>query len=488
MRGDGLGGAVTAATPGPCDAGAITAAAHREGAHPTATLAATILGSSVAFIDGSVVNVALPTLQHDLATSAAGVQWIVNAYLLPLGALVLLGGAAGDRYGRRRVFAAGLALFTLASLACAAAPGLELLLAGRAVQGVGAALLMPSSLAILGAAFSGEVRGRAIGTWAAAGAITGALGPVIGGWLVDNVGWRAIFLINLPIAAAALWLARHFVAETRDRADHPLDWLGAGLATVGLGLLTWGLTVLPECRGRDLAALAAGIVFLALFLGVEARGGNRAMMPLALFGGRTFVGVTLLTLFLYAALGGLLVLLPYLLIRVGHYPATAAGAAMLPVPILIGLGSRAMGRLSERIGPRWPLTLGPLIVAAGFALLVRVGPDDVAYWGVMFPALAVIALGMAISVAPLTTTVMGAVDADHAGSASGVNNAVARVAGLVATALLGLVLTGTAADPAFVGNFRAAAMVGAGLAALASLSAIALIAPKASRPAQLPAA
>jgi len=479
---------MTTAVPGPCDAGMINCATTRKQAHAFATLVATILGSSLAFIDGSVVNVALPTMQQALGASPAGVQWLVNAYLLPLGALVLLGGAAGDRFGRSRTFILGLAIFTAASLACALAPSLGLLLAGRAVQGVGAALLVPSSLAILGATFSGEARGRAIGTWAAAGAITGALGPVIGGWLVDSVGWRTIFLINLPIAASALWLAFRYVADIRDGADGGLDWKGTALATPGLGLVTWGLTMLSEPRGQDivvLAAIVAGASLIVLFLRLEAEQGDHAMMPMALFAGRTYVGVTLVTLFLYAALGGLLVLLPYLLIRVGHYPSTAAGAAMLPLPVLIGLGSRTMGRLSERVGPRWPLTIGPLGVAMGFALLVRVGDGHIAYWPVLFPALVVIAAGMAVSVAPLTATVMGAVSAGHAGSAAGVNNAVARVAGLVATALLGLVLTGAAQDAVFVAHFRVAALVGSGLAVLASLSAVALIAPKASAPGRL---
>jgi MFS family permease len=343
---------------------------------------------------------------------------------------------------------------------------------------------MPSSLAILGATFSGAERGRAIGTWAAAGAITGAVGPVVGGSLVDNVGWRAIFVINLPIASGALWLALRYVANTRDRSVRGVDWIGATLATAGLGMLTWGLTVLPDRGVRDAAtvgAVAAGIALLALFVAAEARQRGRAMMPLVLFGGRTFVGVTLLTLFLYAALGGLLVLLPYLLIRVGHYPAIAAGAAMLPLPILIGLGSRAMGNAAERIGPRWPLTAGPLVVAGGFALLIRVSPENVAYWPVVFPALLVLAVGLAISVAPLTATVMGTVDANHAGSASGVNNAVARVAGLIGTALIGLVLTNRAGTAGFVTAFRVAALVGAALSALAAASALVLIEPQRRR-------
>ncbi len=472
---------MVSATHGPCDTGVVNAAQSSTPAHPTATLAATILGSSVAFIDGSVVNVALATIQNDLGASTAGAQWLINAYLLPLGALVLLGGAAGDRYGRRRIFMLGLGLFALASAACAAAPTLGVLLAARALQGIGAALLMPASLAILGSAFAGEARGRAIGTWAAAGAVTGAIGPVLGGWLVDTAGWRAIFLINLPIAAAAMWLAWRFVATSRkDDADVPLDAEGAGLATLGLGALTWGLTLLSAARTAEpvaIGALALGVAALAGFLVAERRRGDRAMMPLALFTTATFVGVTLLTLFLYAALGGLLVLFPYLLIRIGHYDGTAAGAAMLPIPILMGLGSRAMGRLAERTGPRVPLTLGPLLVAGGFLLLSRIGMDRIGYWSTLFPALLVIGAGLAVSVAPLTATVMAAVDPRHVGAASGINNAVARVGGLLATALLGLVLANAGSDAAFVAAFRLAAMVGGALAVLAALSALALIGP-----------
>ncbi len=470
---------MSSAITAPCDAGVLAAAAPQEAAHASALLAATILGSSVAFIDGSVVNVALPAIQHDLAASAAATQWLINAYLLPMGALILIGGAMADRYGRRRIFAIGLGLFTIASLLCALAPNMHLLLAARSFQGVGAALLTPASLAMLGAGFAGPARGRAIGTWAAAGAITGAAGPVIGGWLIDTVGWRAIFLLNLPIACIAMWLAIRYVDETRDHSTAAvLDWRGASLATAGLGALAWALTVGPT-RGADTAVTISsigGVAALLAFVAVEARLGRRAMMPLALFGAKAFVGVTLLTLFLYGALSGLMVVLPYLLIRIGHYSATAAGAALLPLPIAIGLASRFVGRMAERTGPRLPLTLGPLIVAAGFALMARVTASDLAYWSTIFPALALIACGMAASVAPLTATVMSAVDADHVGAASGVNNALARVAALFATALVGVVLVSDATPDLFTAKFRIAAWVGAALAAAAGASAFALLA------------
>ena len=470
---------MSSAVTAPCDAGVLAAATPHQTTHASALLAATVLGSSVAFIDGSVVNVALPAIQQSLAASAAATQWLINAYLLPMGALILIGGAMGDRYGRRKIFGIGLGLFAVASLLCAAAPDMRLLLTARALQGLGAALLTPASLAMLGAGFSGPARGRAIGTWAAAGAITGAAGPVIGGWLIDTVGWRSIFLLNLPIACAAMWLAIRYVDETRDRsAVAALDWLGGSLATFGLGAIAWALTVMPV-RGTDsamMAVLSAGCAALIAFVVVEARLGARAMMPLALFASKAFVGVTLLTLFLYAALSGLMVVLPYLLIRIGHYPATAAGAALLPIPIAIGLASRLVGQLAERSGPRLPLTVGPLIVAAGFVLMVRVVSDDVAYWSTIFPALVLIACGMAASVAPLTATVMAAVDVDHVGAASGVNNAIARVGALLATALVGVVLVSDATPDIFVAQFRIAAWVGAALAAAAGASAFTLLA------------
>ena len=477
---------MSSAVTAPCDAGVLSSAAPRQAAHSSALLAATILGSSVAYIDGSVVNVALPAIQRDLAASAAATQWLINAYLLPMGALILIGGAVGDRFGRRRMFTIGLGLFTFASLSCALAPNMHQLLAARALQGVGAALLTPASLAMLGAGYSGPARGRAIGTWAAAGAISGGAGPVIGGWLIDTAGWRAIFLLNLPIACVAMWLAIRYIEETRDRsAGGPLDWVGASLATFGLGAVAWSLTVMSaEGTGAvAIAALLAGIGALIAFLVVEARLGARAMMPLALFGVTAFVGVTLLTLFLYAALSGLMVVLPYLLIRIGHDPATAAGAALLPIPIAIGLASRFAGRLAERTGPRLPLTVGPLIVAAGFALLSRVAASDLGYWSMIFPALMLIACGMAASVAPLTATVMAAVDADHVGAASGVNNAIARVGALLATVLVGVMLVSDAVPEVFIEQFRIAAWVGAALAAAAGASAFGLLAGAAAPPA-----
>lgn len=472
---------MTSATPGPCDAGVAIAAAPTGCGHSSATLAATILGSSVAFIDGSVVNVALPALARDLDAGPGELAWAINAYLLPLGALILLGGAAGDHYGRRRLFLAGLGIFLVASLICAAAPSLDVFLIGRALQGIGAACLMPNSLAILGASFSGEAQGKAIGTWAAAGAILGALGPLIGGWLVDSAGWRTIFLVNLPVGGVALWLGWRYVAESRASEDGtPLDWWGAVTATFGLGLVTWSLTA-SAGDGASLpllaATAAAGFGLLGAFLWLETRAGAAAMMPLALFATSTFAGLTVLTFFLYAALGGLFVLLPFLLIEVEGWSAIAAGSALLPLPVLIGLGSRAMGQVASKIGGRLPLTLGASITALGFVLFLRVGADGLNYWTDILPATLAVSVGMAISVAPLTSTVMASVDQRHVGAASGFNSAVARIGGLIATALLGFVFAGSGSSD-FVDGFRAAAAVGALSAGIAAAAALLLVSPE----------
>jgi EmrB/QacA subfamily drug resistance transporter len=443
------------------------------------TLAASILGSSLAFIDGSVVNVALPALAHGLHADPSSLSWAINAYLLPLGSLILLGGSLGDHFGRRLVFLIGLLLFAAASILSAVAPTFAWLLAGRAMQGTGAALLMPNSLAILGGAFSGEERGRAIGTWAAVGAIAGALGPIAGGWLVDTIGWRVIFIINIPVALAAGFLTWRFVAEQRESAGAArLDVLGAALATSMLGLLTWSLTEAASSH-RSIAwvwtTTIGGLSLLGIFLWHEKRLAGRALMPFAMFSSSSFVGLTLLTFFLYGSLGGLLVLLPFLLIQIHHWSALAAGSALLPVPVLIGLGSRLMGRVAARIGGRIPLSIGSVLVGVGLALYGRLGTATIDYWADVFPPTLLVALGMGICVAPLTTSVMASVDTDHVGVASGFNSAVARIAGLVATALLGLVFAKQDSSSAFIWAFDAAAWTGAASAGIAGASAIALI-------------
>ena len=428
----------------PCDeavirtgraAGGLAEAARRR------ALVATILGSSMAFIDGSVVNVALPSIQRELAAGVASMQWVVNAYLLFLGALVLVGGSLGDRFGRRTIFIGGIVVFTLASVACGLAPGAAPLIAARGAQGIGAALLVPSSLAIIGSVFDKAERGRAIGTWAGFGALTTALGPVLGGWLVDAISWRAIFFINVPLAVATVWLALGSVPDTRSLdAPRRLDWPGALLAILGLAGITYGL-IAASARGLTdplvLAALVGGAALFSGFVVVEARS-RGPMMPLAVFRSRDFVGANLVTLLLYFALGGVLFFLPYALIRAHGYTSAEAGAALLPFSVIMGSLSRVAGRLGDRFGPRLLLSAGPAIAAAGFALIALMSPSS-SYWTAILPGMAMLGLGMTISIAPLTTVVMGAVAGDHAGVASGINNAVARIAGLLAIAVLGLV-------------------------------------------------
>jgi EmrB/QacA subfamily drug resistance transporter len=465
----------------PCDETAGRPSAANACPDRRGTLIATVAGSSLAFIVGSIVNVALPSMQETFGAGASGAQWIVNAYLLPLGALVLIGGAIGDHYGRKRVFQVGLAVFIIACLLCAAAPSFPVLLLGRALEGVGAAMIAPNSLAIIADGFSGRERGRAVGTWAAAGAGAGALAPVLGGLLVDGPGWRWTFVAVIPVAAYAFVVAARSVRESRaDRGERaPLDWLGAGLAGTGLFALIWALIAMPE-RGttRDvIGALVAGVVLLAAFLAVERRKGDGAMTPLALFADSSFSGLSLLTFFLYAALGGLMVLLPYVLIRDVGYGATAAGAALLPLPVLLGVLSRtAGGALADRIGTRSILTVGSLLVCFCFVLLSLMPADGVSYWRDVLPGLVVLSLGMSASVAPLTSAVLSSAGDRYSGVASGVNNAVARIAGLVATALLGLVLLGPVESLA--AGFAAAALAGAGLSVLSAASAFILIRPE----------
>jgi EmrB/QacA subfamily drug resistance transporter len=414
-------------------------------------------------------------MQRGLATDLASIQWVVNGYLLSLASLILLGGSLGDRFGRRALFLIGLVGFAAASLACGFAPSALWLVAARIVQGAAAALLMPASLAIISVAYSGEQRGRAIGTWAAAGALTTALGPVFGGWLVDTIGWRSIFFINLPIALVAGLLALKLPRDSNAANAGASDVTGTLLAVLSLALLSYGLVAVGDGEPwRGAIALIAAVPLVWLFIRSE-RDAPAPVMPLSLFADSTFAGANALTVLLYAALSGALFLVPYLLIDVHGYSATAAGAAFLPFSALMGIGSRWSGGLVERVGPRLPLVLGPLIAAAGYALLGLSGGHS-NYWTGFLPGLVVVAIGMTLSVAPLTTTVFDSAPQEMSGTASGVNNAAARTGGLLAVAALGLSFGGATAlgmqAPAIARAYASVMFSAAVLAGLSALTAV----------------
>jgi EmrB/QacA subfamily drug resistance transporter len=404
-------------------------------------LAATILGSSMAFIDGTIVNVAAPRFQSTFHANVVDVQWVIEAYGLFLSALILTGGALGDRLGRRLVFLLGVTVFALASAACGMAPSIHFLVIARSVQGIGAAMLVPGSLAIISTSFDENSRGRAIGTWSGFTAITMALGPILGGWLIEHASWRWAFFLNVPLAAAVVMISLRHIPESRSSGAGRLDWIGALLATASLGGVVTGLLESSKLGWRNplvIASLFGGVVFLLLFLWVETRVSS-PMVSLSLFESRSFLGANLLTLFLYAAIGIFFFLFPVTLMQVHLYSATAAGAASLPVILLLFFLSRWSGGLVGHYGGKIPLIVGPMLVAAGFVLFA-VFSHGGSYWKTFFPASLVLGLGLAMAVAPLTTVVMVSVDKDHTGTASGINNAVARLAGVIAIAILGIVM------------------------------------------------
>jgi len=428
----------------PCASAVIrTSSGSREcAARKTWVLTAAVLGSTLAYIDESVVNVALPRIESDLHTSLAAMQWVINAYTLCMSALLLVGGATADQFGRRRVFILGISVFALASLACGVAGGVALLIAARAVQGVGAALLVPCSLALIGAAYSEKERGAAIGVWSGATAIAAGAAPLLGGWLLDHASWRLIFLINPLLALPTLWIALTRVPESCDpQATETIDWRGALLAFAGLGILVYGLIASSSLGWRHpavLGTLAAGSLLLVGFV-LSERNSTAPMMPLELFRSRVFSGINLLTLLLYGALGGAFFFLPFLLMQAYGYSATAAGAVYLPFTLVLAVLSRWSGGLGDRFGARGPLILGPAITALGFALLALL---DHPYWMILL-CMTVLGLGMAVTVAPLTTTVINAVPPARTGVASGINNAVASVGSLLLIAILGSLALGS---------------------------------------------
>jgi EmrB/QacA subfamily drug resistance transporter len=441
-------------------------------------LIAAILGSAMTFIDGTAVNVSLPVLQRELHTTAEQTQWVIEGYALFLSALILLGGALGDLYGRRRIFEIGIFVFAISSLVCALAGSVGVLIAARCVQGIGGALSTPGSLALISAAYSSAARGRAIGTWSGFSSLTAAAGPVIGGWLTQEYSWRYVFVINLPIAVVVLIILYAAVPESRDdSADRKIDVAGGAMATLGLALLVYGMIAMDAGRitALALAAVAVGLAVLVTFVFYERQAPDPMVRP-ELFASRTFRVTNVYTFFLYAALGGAMYFVPFVLINVHHYSPSAAGAALLPFIFIMVVLSRWSGGLVAWIGARTPLIFGSILAASGFLAYALPGTGG-SYWTTFFPAATLLGLGGVLFVAPLTTAVMNAVPVEHAGIASGINNAVARTAGLIGLAALGIIVT---AAPSYIAGFRGAMIASAGLALAAGVIAAVGLARQAS--------
>ncbi len=443
-------------------------------------LLATILGSGLAMLDATVVNVALPRIGTDLGADLGGLQWTLNGYTLTLAAFILLGGSLADRHGRRRIFIIGTIWFAVASALCGFAPNVETLVAARALQGIGGALLTPGSLAIITASFVPADRGRAIGAWSGLAGIAGAAGPFLGGWIIEATTWRFVFLVNLPLAAVVVLVAARHVPESIDPTAHGrLDVAGTVLGAIGLAGVTYAAIAGGE-RGLDptvITAAVLGLAFLAAFVVVERRS-EAPLVPAGLFASRQFTVTNVVTFAIYAAFSGVFFLLVLQLQVVAGFSPLAAGTAMLPTTLLLLLLSSRAGALSARIGPRLPMTAGPLVAAAGLLLTLRIGPDA-SYLTDVLPGVLVFGLGLALLVAPLTATVLAAAPAEHAGAASGVNNAVARTAGLLAVALLPPLagLTGSVyLDPAaFADGYRTAILLCTGLLVVGGLLSAAFI-------------